>query len=231
MFGSEPGLRRIVPGDFHVPLGQAPGAGVARNLWLEADFAFPELIGVEPQPTVPPHFTHMRMESADSVPTVRFRLTAELDEDGEINQDLAHVLAVGDDGEPIRTAAVNRYDRGAIQVHYLPARRDPADHVSYAANSLLGRLLRAADFVPTCAASMLLTLMTWADGTRHIEVACHTSEAQRPRRSRIAPPSQSPQRSLGLTGRFARPRSRQARPRAAETAWPFEIWASVLLSQ
>ncbi|SDO16589.1 ATP-dependent endonuclease [Geodermatophilus sp. DSM 45219] len=146
MFGFEPSLRRVVAGDFHVSRGETPGAGTARTLWLEADFAFPELDEDAPQPTVPPHFTHMRMESVDGVPTVRFRLTAELDEDGEINQELAHVLAVGDDDEPIRLAAVNRYDRGAIQVHYLPARRDPADHVSYAANSLLGRLLRAADW-------------------------------------------------------------------------------------
>ena len=34
MFGSEPGLRRLVPGDFHVPRGEAPGVGTARSLWL-----------------------------------------------------------------------------------------------------------------------------------------------------------------------------------------------------
>lgn len=146
MFGSEPGLRRLVPGDFHVPRGETPGAGTARSLWLEADFAFPELAEDQPQPTVPPHFAHMRMETDDGVPTVRFRLTGELDEDGEVTQELAHVIAVDNDDKPTRTVAVNRFDRGVIQVHYLPARRDPADHVSYAANSLLGRLLRAADW-------------------------------------------------------------------------------------
>jgi putative ATP-dependent endonuclease of OLD family len=31
-------------------------------------------------------------------------------------------------------------------VHYLPARRDPADHISYSANALLGRALRSADW-------------------------------------------------------------------------------------
>jgi putative ATP-dependent endonuclease of the OLD family len=146
MFGSEPGLRRLVPGDFHVPRGETPGVGIAPSLWLEADFAFPELAEDQPQPTVPPHFAHMRMETDDGVPTVRFRLTGELDEDGEVTQELAHVLAVDNDDKPTRTVAVNRFDRGVIQVHYLPARRDPADHVSYAANSLLGRLLRAADW-------------------------------------------------------------------------------------
>lgn len=145
LFGSETSLRRIVLGDFHVRRGETPGVGTARSLWIEADFIFSELIEAQaPQPTVPPHFAHMRMETDDERPTVRFRLTAHLDENGEITHELAYVLAVDADGEPTRTAAVNRYDRGAIQVHYLPARRDPADHVSYAANTLLGRLLRAA---------------------------------------------------------------------------------------
>src|SRR3954453_5904169 len=71
MFGFEPSLRRVVAGDFHVSPGETPGTGTARTLWLEADFAFPELDEDAPQPTVPPHFTHMRMESADGVPTVR----------------------------------------------------------------------------------------------------------------------------------------------------------------
>ena len=39
-----------------------------------------------------------------------------------------------------------KHDRNAIQVHYLPARREPADHISYSANALLGRALRAADW-------------------------------------------------------------------------------------
>jgi putative ATP-dependent endonuclease of the OLD family len=146
LFGSEASLRRIVPGDFHVPYGESPGVG-ARSFWLEADFAFPELVESEqPQPTVPPHFAHMRMGTVDERPTVRFRLTADLDESGDITGELAYVLAVDADGEPTRKATVNRFDRAAIQVHYLPARRNPADHVSYAANTLLGRLLRAADW-------------------------------------------------------------------------------------
>src|SRR6266536_2514945 len=43
LFGSEPSLRRVVLDDFHVPLGEALGVGVARTFWLEADFVFPEL--------------------------------------------------------------------------------------------------------------------------------------------------------------------------------------------
>ncbi|GLY33417.1 chromosome segregation protein SMC [Kineosporia sp. NBRC 101731] len=95
-------------------------------------------------PAVPPHFAHMRLDRADGVPVVRFRLTAKLHEDGDVSDELVHVLRVDGDDEPVETAIVNRYDRALIQVHYLPARRDPADHVSYAAHTMLGKLLRAA---------------------------------------------------------------------------------------
>jgi hypothetical protein len=44
------------------------------------------------------------------------------------------------------TEHLDRLVGGFIQVHYLPARRDPVDLASYAADSLLGRLLRAADW-------------------------------------------------------------------------------------
>lgn len=147
MFGSATSLRRFVAADFHVPMDEVPGPATARELWLEADFAFPELAddGAD-EPTVAPFFAHMRMETAADPPIVRFRLTANFDESGDITEDLAYVLAIDDTGEPTRTAAVSRYDRNAVQVHYLPARRNPKDHVSYAANALLGRLLRAADW-------------------------------------------------------------------------------------
>lgn len=148
MFGTEASMRRFVAADFHVPLEQTPADAATRSLWLEADFAFPELLdaAAEPQPTVAPHFAHMRMEASDERPTVRFRLTASLEETGEVVDEFVYVLAADANDVPTRTAKVNFYDRAAIQVHYLPARRDPAQHVSYTANTLIGRLLRAADW-------------------------------------------------------------------------------------
>ncbi|MET9225561.1 AAA family ATPase [Lentzea sp. NPDC003310] len=146
MFGSERGLHRFHRDDFHVPLGEAPGAVAERDLWLEAEFVFPELTASQASPAVASHFAHMRMSDADGQLAARFRLSAHLDENGEISDTFVHVLAVDDDDEPTRTVVASPYNRGTIQVHYLPARRDPADHVSYAANSLLGRLLRAADW-------------------------------------------------------------------------------------
>jgi putative ATP-dependent endonuclease of OLD family len=88
----------------------------------------------------------MRLPDDGSAPHLRVRLTANLDSVGEIEQRLEYVLAADADGVPLDVRTMSRADRQAIHVHYLPARRNPADHVSYAAGSLVGRLLRAADW-------------------------------------------------------------------------------------
>ncbi|MBL1188812.1 ATP-binding protein, partial [Escherichia coli] len=93
--------------------------------------------------TVAPHFGHMRLDEPEGIPRVRFRLTATMGLDGDIDENLVYVLDINADGSPQNTAQVPRAERNHIQVHYLPARRDPADHITYGANALLGRLLRA----------------------------------------------------------------------------------------
>lgn len=148
LFGFDPSLRRIRETDFHVtPADLASGDVGPLTLWIEAQFEFDEL--KEPKgkhTTIPGHFAHMQLASAAGVPRVRFRLTADMDEEGDIEETLHYVVEVDKDDEPVKMVAVQKHDRNAIQVHYLPARRDPIDHISYAANSLLGRALRAADW-------------------------------------------------------------------------------------
>lgn len=144
MFG-DLAIRRIHRSDFHV----AARAGAADEtapptFWIEADFHLEELKDETPHPTVPASFRHMRLAAAVGLPRVRMRLTATLHPDGDVEEKLLFVLETDKDGSPAKTEEVSRHDRGAIQVHYLPAKRDPGDHISYATNSLLGRLLRSA---------------------------------------------------------------------------------------
>lgn len=148
LFGFDPSLRRVRRTDFHItPKDLAKGDVAPLTLWIEAQFEFPELKKTKGKyATIPGHFAHMQLDSADGVPRVRFRLTAQLDEDGDIDETMHYVVLTDEDDEPTKTVIVPKHDRNAIQVHYLPARRDPTDHISYAANSLLGRALRAADW-------------------------------------------------------------------------------------
>jgi len=146
MFGTTGAIRTVLPSDFHVALGEVPIDGKAASLWIEADFTFPEVKEGKNTAAVPIFFSHMQLQSIGEVPGVRIRLTAEMDESGEIEQRLEYVLATDPDGVPTQLRGMPKLDRQAIQVHYLPARRNPADHIAYSAASLLGRALRAADW-------------------------------------------------------------------------------------
>ncbi|MEV0038110.1 TOPRIM nucleotidyl transferase/hydrolase domain-containing protein [Streptomyces sp. NPDC050804] len=88
----------------------------------------------------------MAIETAGGVPRIRVRLTASLALDSVIDEKIEYVLEADEAGEPMRRADMSRHDRGHIEVHYLPARRDPADHLSFTTASLIGRALRAADW-------------------------------------------------------------------------------------
>ena len=88
----------------------------------------------------------MRLDELDGIPRVRFRLSATIGLDGDIEESFVYVLDLDNDGSPLNTAQVPRSERNYIHVHYLPARRDPADHIAYSSNALLGRLLRAVNW-------------------------------------------------------------------------------------
>jgi len=145
LFAFDPSQRRIQRSDFHVPFDEKE-IPEERQLWIEADFLFPELAKDEDNSTVAPHFGHMRLDEPDGIPRVRFRLSAAMGPDGDIEETFVYVLDVNLDGSPLTTAQVPRAERNHIHVHYLPARRDPADHIAYGANALLGRILRAVQW-------------------------------------------------------------------------------------
>lgn len=146
LFAFDPALRRIKKSDFHVPHNEEETPD-ERNLWVEADFLFPELKDdTGDHPTIPSHFGHMRLDEADGIPRVRFRLEASMGVDGDIDDTFRYVLDLNPDGSPLNTAQVSRPERNIIQVHYLPARRDPAEHIAFGTNALLGRLLRAVNW-------------------------------------------------------------------------------------
>ena len=151
MFSLDPTQRKVRRSDFHVPADEDPAhPPETRELWIEADFEFPELAQEDADDknfaAVPGNFAHMQLIAEEGPTQVRFRLKATLDQDGDIEENLTYVIKVDEDDEPVEEGRVAKQDRNAIQVHYLPARRDPADHISFSANALLGRALRSADW-------------------------------------------------------------------------------------
>lgn len=145
LFAFDPALRRIKRSDFHIPQNEQE-IPEQRKLIIEADFIFPETSDDSDNSTVAPFFNHMRMTSEDGLPVVRFRLTALMDcEIGEIEEIFEYVLEPDSQGKEI-TKLVPRADRNQLQVHYLPAQREPSDHITYSSNALLGRLLRSVNW-------------------------------------------------------------------------------------
>lgn len=147
MFSIDPSIRRLKPSDFHVPHDESEAPN-ERKLWVEAEFDLPEASNTsDDSTTIPPMFSHMRLRNALASPTVRFRLEATMGVDGVIDDPaLLYVLETDKAGEPINPHRVPRSDRNLIQVHYLPAKREPSDHVAFGTNALLGRLLRSVNW-------------------------------------------------------------------------------------
>lgn len=146
LFSPIPAMRRVQVSDFHVPVGANPQE-IDNQLWLEVDIEFEETADDDGDyPSIPPFFAHMALEDAGGVPLVRIRLTATLDVDEYIEEKIEYITQLDADGEPTQRSEMSRHDRGAIEVHYLPARRDPVDHIAFTAASLLARMLRAADW-------------------------------------------------------------------------------------
>ena len=141
LFAFDSSLRRVKRTDFHIPQNESSPPD-QRTLCIEADFIFPETADTDDNSTVVPFFSHMRLDGVTGLPRVRFRLTATMDFIGEIEEKFEYVLT--QDGKT--TQSVSRADRSLIQLHYLPAQRNPSDHIAYNTNALLGRLLRAVNW-------------------------------------------------------------------------------------
>jgi putative ATP-dependent endonuclease of OLD family len=157
MFSIEPTLRRVQRSDFHVPVTAQHPVEASETLWIEADFEASEPSDGNRYANVPAFFEHMRLVNADGPLRVRIRLTASTDDIGDVEEKIVFVNEIDADDEPTNTTPVDRYDRSAIQLHYLPAQRNPRQHLAHTANSLLGRLLRAVDWTKEEAAIAELT--------------------------------------------------------------------------
>lgn len=139
MFAVEPSLRQVRLSDFHVDLD---GVG-STDLWVETEFVAAPHVS---EATIPAFFDDMRLFADDGHPRVRIRLQARIDDADEVIEQLVFVTDVDTDDEPTGTSTVSAHDRRSVQVHYLPARRDPRQHLEHSTYSMLGRLLRSIDW-------------------------------------------------------------------------------------
>jgi putative ATP-dependent endonuclease of the OLD family len=163
MFGVDRRMRGLRPSDFYAPPQAANPAsggergenarereGASRSLWIEAEFHFPELRdGGGARPGVAHHFLRMTVAPGTADPIVRIRLEGELSPEGDIEEELCFITMLDANGEPQSKVRLKAAERNQIHVHYVPAARDPGSQIDYAPSTLLGRLLRAAQWDAT----------------------------------------------------------------------------------
>lgn len=151
LFSPVQSQRTVQVSDFHRPqdtmgLGEQEWFNKEPELWIEAEFTASEPTS-QSDPSIPPFFVSMRLqeEECDGPPKMRVRLTAKLASDGVVDEKIEYVIRENEDGT-CESYVMPRIDRNKIAVYYLPARRNPNEQITYAASSLMGRALRAADW-------------------------------------------------------------------------------------
>jgi putative ATP-dependent endonuclease of the OLD family len=148
VFGITRDQRTIRRTDFYVKPGTSEDDRSERQLSIDIRLIFPELQedSTDSHITIPSIFHHLRVEEPGGEPFVRLRLEAKWRDDrtmdGEIEQKLCWVTTSSESPSNDEMRNCEPYERGLIQVHYVPASRDPSTQLTYATTAMAGRLLR-----------------------------------------------------------------------------------------
>ena len=147
MFGPTQGLRTIRHSDFHKSPATSSDQHPDTDLSIEVTLSFPELEGDDiAADVVPSVFNQMIVNSPSGELYCRLRLEARWVNDGTVEGDVEqHLYWLQTAEDPVPDDDKKRVfpaDRGRIQVHYIPANRDPAPEFRNAARNRVGRLVR-----------------------------------------------------------------------------------------
>lgn len=160
IFGTTREERTLSRADVHFGPDERPEDIDERQIVIDVVFAFPELAGDDPDPdatrTVPEVFRVMTASAPGEPLKARLRLEAQWRRGESFVDDIetayywiAHLDEVDfgeDTGAGLDKQRVQTYDRGKIQIVYVPATRDGAAVTRQALRSLLRRLERSGDF-------------------------------------------------------------------------------------
>lgn len=145
MFGVSESTRKIKVDDFHSPSVTEQRAD---ELSIEAWFTFPEIKSEGEMIAVAGMFNQLCFKSSGNEMMLRLRLEAKLtvddiSPDGVVDETVYYVLSDSDTYDNDKCRELRRSDRNNIQVHYIPASRNPFKEISSSTKMLLGRLLNA----------------------------------------------------------------------------------------
>ncbi|MCT7324282.1 ATP-dependent nuclease [Klebsiella quasipneumoniae] len=120
-----------------------------RSLIIETWFSFPK--PKEGKISIPPLIEHLTIDKSDGNILFRVRLEGKLSFEanpmGDIDEDIWVVSTSDEVVEESSKQKLSAAVRNAIQVSYVPANRDPLLQLKYSSKAVLGRLLKAIEWV------------------------------------------------------------------------------------
>ena len=152
VFGTTKKQRDVNLNDFYVNPEKPETLVEKKTLAIDIRLSIPELAGEIDSTTssIPLFFNHFQVSAPGETPFVRIRLEATWCDDrtldGDIIQKLYWVMTDDEDPTEKDMRPCESHQRGLIQVHYVPASRDPSAQLKYAATAMAGRLLRVVDW-------------------------------------------------------------------------------------
>jgi len=151
LFGRTRSERQIRRSDFHLGKDEKLENFEEQRLEIEAVITFPEIKdgdSNESENTIPVFFDEMVVngENEDLYVRILFRATWRkgVTIEGEIDEDLFFVQVP--EGEEIKEEnlyKMHNHQRSVIQVIYVPATREPSNHLKFVSSSILGRMLKS----------------------------------------------------------------------------------------
>ncbi len=151
LFGISRKSRIITKLDFHIPKEELIDSIDSLDLNIETVFTFPELIKEkernEHDEEIAAFFKHCIVDDPGGIPYVRIRLEAKWNRsqlpEGEIDYNLKYILSPENTPkDEEKTERIPHNMKGAIQMVYVPALRNPSKQLKNATGTIIWRLMQ-----------------------------------------------------------------------------------------
>lgn len=145
LFGEKSSDRIIERSDFHIPESINPDGVTKNELYVEAQFEFPELEGDRDSVSIPVFFKNMVVSEVGGKPYLRIRLEASWEKssnpEGSIDSNIYYITSIKEEINPEDKRSIKRYDLDQIKMIYVPAIRKPDEQLKNVSGTIISRLL------------------------------------------------------------------------------------------
>jgi len=150
LFSIEKNLRNINSDDFYIPLDEKIEDKEERDLSIEVKITFPELSNDGDTSAIATSFQQMIIDEYGGEPYCRIRLESKWINTsipgGDIEQKIYWITTSSDVVDETNKQLLNNHDRSKIQLHYIPATRNPLEHLKQSSNSIMNKLLMSINW-------------------------------------------------------------------------------------